>query len=173
MGKEELGSKMPPWLESRLFNQILFQLSKEGTVIQEKEWVRLASHSPDLGKDEEEIKKQIERFYREAGLTPPFFKEVVKKVSGESKVKYDVLELMLEEGILVKVKDDLYFHREALENLKQRLIQFLEKHNEIGPAEFKKLTQASRKFSIPLLEYFDSTRVTIRVGDKRVLRSKS
>ena len=173
MGKEELGSKMPPWLESRLFNQILFQLSKEGTVVQEKEWVRMASHSLDLGKDEEEIKKQIERLYREAGLTPPFFKEVVQKVPGESKVKYDVLDLMLEEGILVKVKDDLYFHREALENLKQRLIQFLEEHHEISPAEFKKLTQASRKFSIPLLEYFDSTRVTIRVGDKRVLRSKS
>ncbi len=172
MGKEELGSKMPPWFESRLFNQILLLLSREGIIVQEKEWVRLASHSLDLGKDEEEIKQKIVNLYRESGLTPPFFKDVAQKVSGDSRVKQAVLELLLEEGVLVKVKDDLYFHREAIEDLKKRLVQFLEKNNEITPAEFKKLTQASRKFSIPLLEYFDSTRVTIRVGDKRVLRSK-
>ena len=173
LGKEELGSKMPQWLENKLFNQILFQLSKEGTIVLEKEWVRLASHSLALGKDEEEIKAKIEKLYRNAGLTPPFFRDVVKKVPGDSKVKQDVLDLMLEEGILVKVKDELYFHREALEDLEKRLVEYLEKHKEISPAEFKQLTKASRKFSIPLLEHFDSTRVTIRVGDKRVLRSKT
>ncbi len=173
LGKEELGSKMPPWLESKLFNQILLQLSGEGVVVQEKEWVRLASHRPDLGKEEEKIKNKIEKLYRDAGLTPPFFKEIVPQLPGDSKVKQDVLDLMLEEGILVKVKDDMYFHREPLKGLKDSLVKFLEEHKEISPAEFKKLTRASRKFSIPLLEYFDSTRVTIRVGDKRVLRTKN
>lgn len=173
LGKEELGSKMPPWLESKLFNQVLLLLSKEGILIQDKEWVRLASHKLDLGKNEEKIKKEIEKQYLQSGLTPPFFKEVATQIPGETKVKYDVLDLLLEEGVLVKVKDDLYFHRKALEDLKERLIKFLEDHGEISPAEFKKLTRASRKFSIPLLEYFDSTRVTIRVGDKRVLRSKT
>ncbi len=173
LGKEELASKMPPWLETKLFNQIILRLSREGTIIQEKEFVRLASHRLALGKDEEEIKNKIEKQYRQAGLTPPFFKDVAQKIPGDPKVKQDVLDLMLEEGILVKVKDDMYFHREPLEQLKHDLIKFLEKHKEISPADFKKLTQASRKYSIPLLEYFDSTRVTIRVGDRRVLRTKT
>ncbi|MCS6949915.1 MAG: SelB C-terminal domain-containing protein, partial [bacterium] len=35
--------------------------------------------------------------------------------------------------------------------------------------EFRDLTGSSRKFVVPLLEYFDSVRLTRRVGDVRVL----
>ena len=41
------------------------------------------------------------------------------------------------------------------------------------PRREKRLTKVSRKFAIPLLEYFDIVKVTIRVGDKRILRGNS
>ena len=72
--------------------------------------------------------------------------------------------------ILVKVKEDLYFHASVLGELQQRLIAFLRTQGEISTAQFKDLTQASRKYTIPLLEYFDMQKVTIRVGDTRRLR---
>ena len=43
---------------------------------------------------------------------------------------------------------------------------------EINVPEFKEMTGLSRKYIIPLLEHFDATKVTLRVGDKRVLRKK-
>jgi selenocysteine-specific elongation factor len=52
-------------------------------------------------------------------------------------------------------------------------VQYLRDHREITPIEFKDLLGVSRKFAIPLLEYFDGQKVTIRVGDKRVLRGAS
>jgi selenocysteine-specific elongation factor len=76
------------------------------------------------------------------------------------------------DGFLAKATEELYFYRPALDNLKDKLVEFLVREGEIDMPAFKDLTGLSRKFSIPLLEYFDKTRVTMRVGDKRILREK-
>ena len=72
----------------------------------------------------------------------------------------------------LKIKEDLYVHREALEDLRKRLVAFLEEHNEITTPQFKDMTGTSRKYTIPLIEYFDREHVTVRVGDSRLLRKK-
>jgi selenocysteine-specific elongation factor len=72
--------------------------------------------------------------------------------------------------VLVKVKEDLYFHRQALEELEGKLVQFLQQNKEMTPPQFKEISQVSRKFAIPLLEHFDGKKLTMRIGDKRVLR---
>jgi len=51
-------------------------------------------------------------------------------------------------------------------------VDFLKSHGEITTPQFKEMTGASRKYTIPLIEYFDKTQVTVRVGDSRVLRKK-
>ena len=79
---------------------------------------------------------------------------------------------MVRDGFLAKATEDLYFHAPSLDNLKRKLVDHLLKHAEIDMPAFKDLTGLSRKFTIPLLEYFDKTRVTMRVGDKRILREK-
>jgi len=72
--------------------------------------------------------------------------------------------------LIIRTKDDLFFDAEAIDDLKQRLVKFLEQNGEINPSQFKEMTGASRKFLIPLFEYFDSKNVTLRVGDVRKLR---
>jgi len=77
---------------------------------------------------------------------------------------------MVNEGIVVKVKEDLFFHSEAINTLKKKLVKFLETQTQITTPQFKEMTGVSRKYVIPLAEYFDSTNVTLRVGDVRKLR---
>ena len=77
---------------------------------------------------------------------------------------------MVKERKLVKVKEDLYFHSQAIEEIQEKLVLWLKEKRELTTPEFKEMTQTSRKYTIPLLEYFDSTQVTIRVEDKRILR---
>jgi selenocysteine-specific elongation factor len=79
---------------------------------------------------------------------------------------------MVRDDALAKVTEDLYFYKPAMDNLKEKLVALLVKEGEIDTPAFKDLTGLSRKFSIPLLEFFDKTKVTIRVGDKRILREK-
>jgi selenocysteine-specific elongation factor len=77
---------------------------------------------------------------------------------------------LVNEGIIIKVKEDLFFHAEAINTLKKKLVNFFEAQVEITTPQFKEMTGVSRKYVIPLAEYFDSTNVTLRVGDVRKLR---
>ena len=166
--KEELKSRLPQIREAKLFNFLLNQLADQGLLVQEKELVRLQTHKVQLKEDQQAARDAIEQTYLKSGLEPPYFKDLVEKFpKGNPR---EVLELMVKEGKLVKVKEDLYFHSQAIDGIKKRLVQWLKEKGEIITPEFKEMTQTSRKYTIPLLEYFDSVQVTIRVEDKRILR---
>ena len=105
-----------------------------------------------------------------SGLQPPYVKEWKDEFPGSTGI--DVLEVMAKEGVLLKVTEELYFHHEAIKELENGLVNFLKKHDEITPPQFKEMAGVSRKYAIPLLEYLDRTQVTVRVGDCRVLRKK-
>jgi selenocysteine-specific elongation factor len=168
--KEELRSKTAGANNQKLFNYLISQLSQEGVVVQDKETIRLKEHKVTLAQDQEKTRREVEEIYRKSELQPPYFRDLKDKFSGNA--GKDVLDLMVKDGVLVKVKEDLYFHKEAVEGLKQRLMGYLKEKGEIDAPQFKDMTNISRKYMIPLLEYFDACQLTMRVGDKRVLRRK-
>lgn len=170
IGKEELIAQLPQPLDPKLYNFVLRQLVDQDLIAMEMEWVRLASHKVDLSRDEDGIRRQIEKAYKSAGLQPPFFKDVASNLPGNPRQHHAVLEWMLSQGILVKTKEDIYFHSVPLKELQHKLVAFLREHGEISTPQFKEMTQTSRKYTIPLLEYFDGQKVTIRIGDMRRLR---
>ena len=170
MPKEELKSKIPSTLSPKLFNLLLNQMLKSNEVVAEEENVRLSNHKVELAIDQEEVSKKILNTYRTSGLQPPYFKELSKELDIDGARAKDVLMLLVEEGKLIKVKEDLFFDKDAVEALRSRLVKFLTEQGEINTPQFKEMTGASRKFVIPLIEYFDSKNVTIRVGDIRKLR---
>ncbi|MCE5335549.1 MAG: selenocysteine-specific translation elongation factor [Desulfobacteraceae bacterium] len=170
MPKEEIPALLAKTLDGKLYNFVLRQLAEADQVAQEMEVVRLASHKVALTKDEEVIREKIERLFKESGLQPPFFKDIAAKLPGTPKQHQEVLEWMLGKGVLVKTKEEIYFHASSTAELQGRLVAWLKEHGEISTTQFKEMTQASRKYTIPLLEYFDAQKVTIRVGEVRKLR---
>jgi selenocysteine-specific elongation factor len=170
MTKEAVKSKLPEALGPRAFNLLIQELSRSNKVVQEKEVIRLSGHRVALEEDQKDVRQRIEQAYLESGLAPPYVRELVASLGRNSKGVEDVLSHMLEEGVVVKVKEGLYFHREVIEELKSRLVSFLRTHSEITTPQLKEVTGVTRKYMIPLIEYFDVTRVTIRVGDVRRLR---
>jgi selenocysteine-specific elongation factor len=168
--KEELRSRTTGSRNPKLFNYIVKQLSQGGIIVQEKELVRLKEHKVTLAQDQEKARQKIEKIYAKGGLQPPYFKDLKEDLPGNTAI--DVLGVMVKEGLLLKIKEDLYFHRRAVEELERRLIDFLKKHGEITTPQFKEMTGTSRKYTIPLIEYFDLSQITVRVGDSRVLRKK-
>ena len=170
MSKEEIPALLSKPIEAKLYNFVLRQLAEAGQVAQEMEWVRLTTHKVALSKDEDTIRQKIEKAFGESGLQPPFFKEVASGLPGTSKQHQEVLEWMLAKGILLKTKEEIYFHAAAMAELQNRLVTWLKEHGEITTTQFKEMTGVSRKYTIPLLEYFDAQKVTIRVGEVRKLR---
>jgi selenocysteine-specific elongation factor len=170
LSKEELRSRTEGARNAKLFNYLIGHLVQEDLVAREKEVLHLAGHKVTLGQDQEKVREEIEAIYREGGLQPPYFKELADRFP--ERTAWDVLQLMTKEGVLVKVKEDLYFHRKAVDELRERLVAFLKEHGEITTPRFKEMTGASRKYAIPLIEHFDLNQVTVRVGDNRVLRKQ-
>lgn len=170
MSKEEIKSKLPQVLSVKLFNMVLQSMVKDGEVIQEERTVRSASHAVSLGIDQAAVKEKILAAYKDGGLRPPYFKDLQQELDVDGVRSRDVLNLLVEDGSLIKVKDDLLFDSEALWDLKARLKAYFAKHSDLSAADFKEMTGLSRKYLIPLLEYFDAANMTIRVGDVRKLR---
>jgi selenocysteine-specific elongation factor len=168
--KEELKSKLPPQVDARLFNHLLSLLVEEKKIAAEKETLRLFSHAITLKKEEKDLRQKIVLLFARARLQPPTVKEVMAELGVSETELKPVLQLLTKEGTLVKVKEDLYFHCQALEELEGRIVSFLQQNREMTPPQFKEISQVSRKFAIPLLEHFDGKKLTMRVGDKRVLR---
>ena len=82
----------------------------------------------------------------------------------------EIIRVMERDGSIVRVAPELFFLRESVDTLKTALGQHLLDKSEITPAAFRDLFGTSRKYAIPLLEYFDREGITVRVGDVRRLK---
>lgn len=168
LAKEELRSRMSGKVREKLFNKLLNDLINGSAIVRERDTIRAATHRVTLHKEQEEARTKIEKTYFKAGLEPPYFKDLDKAIlEGGGR---DVLETMVKDGTLLKVKEDLYFHKKPIEDLHERLVHYIREKGEITTPDLKTLTGVSRKYTIPLIEYFDKTQVTVRIGDKRILR---
>lgn len=170
MPMELLKQRLARSLNIRLFGLLVQALVEANKVAQDKDIIGLSGHRIDLGEDQKDVRRTIEERYLESGLQPPYFKDLVASIGRNSTHAMEILMHMVQEGTLVKVKDDLYFHRRVIEDLRDRLVSYLKEHDEIDAPQLKELTGVSRKYMIPLIEYFDSSKITIRVGDVRRLR---
>jgi selenocysteine-specific elongation factor len=137
----------------------------------ERDQVRLASHTIRLSPEQQRVIDGVEAEFRRAGAAPPAVEEALGKLGVKGTEKHELFLLLLADKKLVRVKESLYFHAEALQDIQTRLVAHLKEKKEIGPADMKDLLGVSRKYAIPLMEYFDAQRVTVRQGERRVLRS--
>ncbi|MCF8056024.1 MAG: selenocysteine-specific translation elongation factor [Desulfocapsa sp.] len=174
LSKEELRSVLDRTVDSKVFHFCLSELQKKDLIVQEESAVRLATHQVALQADEKKLQEDLQNWYREKGLATATTRETMDafKDYPASLVK-EVFALLLREGKLVKVSEALCYDAKAIAGLQEKVTNFIEREGEIDAPRFKNLTGLTRKFSIPLLEYFDRIKLTIRVGDLRVLRKKS
>lgn len=171
MARGVLASGWGRGLHPKLIHFVVERLLKQGTLVAEGDVLRLPDHRVSLASDQEGLKTKLLAIYAEAGMTPPNLKDVLEPMSLDAKEAAPVLKILHDAGDLVRVKDGLLFHRAAVDELKARVARWFDDHDDLDPAGFKELSGGlSRKYIIPLLEYFDRERVTIRVGDKRQLR---
>ncbi len=172
MPTQELKSKFQYINDAKLFNILFTKLARENLIVLDKNIIKLSTHKVALKVDQHEIKEKIKNIYKKSGLTPPFFRNICQDLDIDKKTGIDVLHMLIDENSIVKTKDDLYFDASRVDSLKQELTEFLEKNQSITTPEFKAMTGVSRKYVIPLIEYFDSINLTIRVGDTRQLRGR-
>lgn len=153
---------------------IVERLLRSGKLVSEGDVIRTAGHTVSLASDQAGLHDAILKLYADGGFTPPTLKEALEACKTNVKAALPVYKVLCTEGELIKIKEELYYHAPIVQQLKERMQAWFATHDDLDPAGFKELSGGlSRKYAIPLLEYFDRERVTIRVGDRRQLRGKS
>jgi len=167
---EALKQGLSPELSPKLYARLLTTLSERGEVQLEKDVLRLAGRGRSLTVSEEGTRAQVLAALTQAALGPPTVDALALQLGLPVPTLQALLAVCAAEGRVVKVSEGLYFAQPAVDALRQRLVAHLEAAQAIDTQAFKTLVGQSRKFAIPLSEYFDRQKVTLRVGDKRILR---
>ena len=164
--REELRTQLPPALAARAYDAILAGLERKAAIASDGDRVRKAS-APARGTALSPAEAALADRFRSWALEPPRPKDVPTEVRLPEAQARTMLDRLIAAKQIVRVKPDLYVHADAIAALRGKLLAFLDAHKTIDAQQFKELTGASRKFSIPLAEYFDAEKVTLRIGDIR------
>jgi selenocysteine-specific elongation factor len=156
-------------LQPELFDGVIALLLLDKKIEAVGELLRLPGRGVLLRDEETESKTQIEQAFAKAGLKVPLLKEVLASLPVDNARAQKIVTLLLRDRVLVKLADDLVFHRDALEALRRQVVANKTKTPKLSVPQFKDLFGITRKYAIPLLEYLDRERVTRRVGDERII----
>jgi selenocysteine-specific elongation factor len=167
ISKQELVEKST--VKRELFDAVLNAMVAEKKLAITADHVHLPGRGVVMKDEEAESKRQIEEAFLRAGMHAPALREVLGTLNISHDRAQKIVTLLLREKVLVKVGEDLLFHRTALDELKHRLIESKAQSAKIDVTQFKERFGLSRKFAIPLLEYLDREHVTRRVGDGRII----
>ncbi len=171
LGREEVRERIFAHLPAEVFRTVINHLTERQEVVAEKELLRLATHRVELSAEEKAVKDHLAEVYARAALQPLPLSEAIAQAASQFGIEAQraqrFAQMLIASGELVRA-GDLFFHSQAIEELKATLQRYKSEHGaRIDVGAFKDLTGVSRKYAIPLLEYLDRQRVTRRVGDVR------
>jgi selenocysteine-specific elongation factor len=158
-----------------IFRAVISRLEKDGVLVAEKDIVRARKHGQELSAADEQLRDKIAQAYKKSALEAPTLDQALIKAgipTSQRTHARKILQLLIDNGTLVRVQGEMFFHANAIEHLKSLLGEFAVAHEPdrlIDVPGFKDLAGVSRKYAIPLLEYFDRERITVRAGDKRII----
>ncbi len=174
--RETLREKTSAHLPLEVFKTVLAYLSGEKKITAEKDYIKASSHNQELSLDDKSVKKNILQIYQTADLQVPTLENALDDAVKATKISTQnarkIFQMLLTSNEIVKVTEEFYFAQESINNLVEKIKNFAETESEnrlITMAEFKEIAGVSRKYAIPLLEYFDREKITRRAGDKRLI----
>jgi selenocysteine-specific elongation factor len=161
--KEELRTRVGA--EPRLFVRELDRLKAQGTLTEDGPFVRLSGHRVEFTPGQQAQVDQLLRVLREAGVSPPDRAEL----ESELRISSELTDALLAQQRLVEVAPGVVYDAATLAALIERIRAHIESNGPRTVAQIRDLLDASRKFTLALVNYMDDHKITRRVGDERVL----
>ncbi len=169
--RPELRAKAATGFSVPLFEVVVNALVSEGSVVVEEDRVRLATHQIKLSPSVQKEFDRVEALFSEAGFSPPAMEEALagvdKKVAQQAKIA------LLETGRLVDVGETVVLHRGAIAEAEKKIRALFAAKPELTASEIRQELGTTRKYIIPLLNYFDSRGITQRKGEVRILKHRA
>jgi selenocysteine-specific elongation factor len=154
-----------------VFDGLLKMSLAENILIEKKNRIALPDHRESFSDDEQKLIRSIETLFTERYFNPPDMQEIIEHTKASQDKVQKIFKILIEQQRLVRIDKDMFFHRDAVEQARQTLITYIKEQGGLESVKFKYLLDTSRKFAIPLLDYFDRVGLTRRSGYTRYLRT--
>lgn len=159
-------------LNKRLFDVLLSHLKAQSKLVDRASRLALPTHQAVFDEQDQALMDRVEALFARTPFAPPGPQEVAASLRLTPAVRDKTLKLLVQHQRLTKVGVDLYFHKPAVDKARQIVIDFITKEGKLESVKFKYLLDTSRKYAIPLLDYFDRIGLTRQVNHTRYLREK-
>ena len=167
--RPELREKAGRGLSVPLFHTVVGELVSVGELVEEQGKLRLKGHEIRLKEDEQKLFDRVAEEFEDGGFTPPGIDGVLQGAKDRTAGK--VKTALLETGTLVDLGESVLMHRDAVAKARGLVEEMFRSQPELSASEIRQKLNTTRRYLIPLLNHFDSTGLTQRRGDKRVLRT--
>ncbi|MBP7052531.1 MAG: selenocysteine-specific translation elongation factor [Phycisphaerae bacterium] len=157
-------------VRKEVFDALIERLRSEGRLVERKGCLALPEHREQFNDAEQQLLQSVESMFKMHPFSPPGPQEVADKTRTTLPQVQRAIRILIEQQKLVRVEQDLYFHADAVADARQRLIAYIKEHNGLESVQFKYVLDTTRKYAIPLLDYFDKIGLTRRVGYTRLLK---
>jgi len=157
--------------QPELLDLVVTELKNQKKVNANINSIGLDGYGPNLSKGQKALLGELIQTVKAAGVTSPTVSELVKSAKKNKESVGELLEMASENGELVRISDDYYLHSEVVDSIKTQLTDELTKNGGLTMSDIRQILDTSRKYAIPICEYFDQIGFTVRDGDKRLLGS--
>lgn len=169
MSKTELKVALGIKVDQGVLNKILEDLQQENRIKYFDTKIALAGHEPKFNDREKHVMDQIDGLYQKEKFSTPNPQEAAKKLNLSQQDVDRAIDILLDSGVLVKLEEGIYFHLQCIEDAEKQIWEFFNDHDELTVGDCRQMFNNSRKYNVPLLNYFDKTGLTVRQQDVRVL----
>ena len=168
--RDELRLQVDGGPPPEVYEQGIEHLLQMGALKADGPLLSTADHRIRLTPEQDGLRASIRGLIQEGKTAPPDLQELSSKVADDPEAVRAVVAAMQTMGDLVRLEESLLFDPDVLAGVERELVGYLKTHGRIEVSAFRDLVGTTRKYAVPLLNYFDNRGVTVRAGDVRVLK---
>ena len=165
--KEEIRQHLS--CENSILEALLQSMLDDKSISQKGELFLNPNFSITLNSEDDSLQNSILNQLDQEGFTSSTLAQLSLKTGNSKEKLMQVLNVAEQQGKLLRIDGKLMFTQKNFIILREKVNQFFSNHPEMSVSEFKELAHTSRKYAVPLLEYFDKKKITYREGNIRKL----
>ena len=155
--------------ENSILEALLQSMLDDKSISQKGELFLNPNFSITLSSEDDSLQNSILNQLDQEGFTSSTLAQLSLKTGNSKEKLMQVLNVAEQQGKLLRIDGKLMFTQKNFIILREKVNQFFSNHPEMSVSEFKELAHTSRKYAVPLLEYFDKKKITYREGNIRKL----
>ena len=155
--------------ENSILEALVQSMLDDKSISQKGELFLNPNFSITLSSEDDSLQNSILNQLDQEGFTSSTLAQLSLKTGNSKEKLMQVLNVAEQQGKLLRIDGKLMFTQKNFIILREKVNQFFSNHPEMSVSEFKELAHTSRKYAVPLLEYFDKKKITYREGNIRKL----